>query len=634
MTAFAPFSTRRRVRSSVTVVRRPSCGPGTLSMAAVAVALTLAQTAPVRAEPQVGAPIAGTSIAAADAAGTGSGTGTGTEPGPAPDSDTDVEATARALGKYLAGRTAQYDNDIAGAADHYGAALAADPDSPRLMRRAYFYLAADGRVDEAMAVADRAVSAIPVEDFAPLLLAVDAMRAGDPQTAVDRLAALEPRGINGLIQPLTLAWARLAAGDPDGAEQALEPARRMASASRLVDLHAAMLADVAGDPDRAAARIDAYLKDGPPENARPLELLVTVLVRLDRADEARAVIAAYSAREPVPMAVRDLAARLALDPQTEASDPVTTATDGFAEALYHSGLVFSQGQAAETGIVLMRLALAVRPGLARAAVAIAEILRRLEQYAASNAVLSGLALEGRPTLDYLVRLYRAENLENLDRIEDALADYDALAAAFPEQVEPLVDKGDLLRRSERFSEAAEAYGRAIDRLEPDAPMLWPVLYRRGIVFERAGAWDRAEADFLRALDLHPDQPEVLNYLGYSWLDRGENIERAVDMVREAVRQRPNDGYIVDSLGWGYYLLGRFDEAVTELERAVELRPQDWTINDHLGDAYWRVGRRTEARFQWERALSLEPDPDVAETIRHKLSEGLPRLDPRGPGAPR
>ncbi|MBB4287530.1 tetratricopeptide repeat protein [Roseospira goensis] len=532
-----------------------------------------------------------------------------------------------ALGKYLAARTAQYHNDIQAAAENYAAALAADPDNPLLMRRSYYYLAAAGRFDLAVAVAQRAVAAIPGDDFAPLLLATDAMRQDRPDRAAALLGELEPRGLNGLLQPLMAAWAILGTGDLDAALAALEPARRLSSARRLADLHAALMALLAGAPERAAPLVDAYLEAGPPDNVRALELLAMLQVRLGRVAEARDLLAAYAAAGPTPPSVMRLADRLGREGASAAPDLVETPRDGFAEALHYSGLMVNQGQGSDTAIVLMRLALAVKPDFSRARLAIAETLRRMERFAAANAELSRMDTADDPSLDYIVQLYMAENLENLDRIDEALARYDSLAADHPDQVEPLVDKGDLLRRAERFEAAAAAYGAAIDRMSEDDGLLWPVLYRRGIAHERAGQWDRAEADFLRALELEPNQPEVLNYLGYSWLDRGEHIERAVEMVQEAVRQRPNDGYIVDSLGWGYYLLGRYEAAVTELERAVELRPQDWTINDHLGDAYWRVGRRTEARFQWERALSLEPDPDTVDVITRKLSEGLPPAEP-------
>ncbi|MBB4314727.1 tetratricopeptide repeat protein [Roseospira marina] len=554
---------------------------------------------------------------------------------PPADAAEDAESTAttddedrpsgRALGQYLAGRTAQYANDISAAATHFSAALEADPGNTMLMRRAYYYLMADGRFDEAVDVAHQAVVAMSGEDFAPLLMATAAMRDGRPDQAVGWLWPLEPQGLNGLLQPLLVAWAHLGDGNLEDALRDLDPAREMVSARRLVDLHAALLADIGGDKARAATLIDAYLKDGPPDNARPLELMAMLLVHQGRTDEALEMVRTYIAGGPVPLAVTDLAARLEAQGAAGVPDLLTTPSDGFAEALYHIGLVVNQGQGSDTAIVLMRMALAVKPDFPRAALGIAETLRRMERFEAANAVLDGIDSRDDAALDYVVQLYRAENLERLDRIDEALAHYDALAEAHPEQVEPLVDKGDLLRRADRFAAAADAYRVALTRLEAgetDPAAVWPILYRRGIAHERAGAWDAARADFERALELEPNQPEVLNYLGYSLMDRGENIEQALEMVREAVRQRPDDGYIVDSLGWGYYLLGRYDEAVEELERAVALRPQDWTINDHLGDAYWRVGRRTEARFQWERALSLEPREDAVPGIEEKLSIGL------------
>ena len=538
--------------------------------------------------------------------------------------DAGPRPSAAALGHYLAARTAQFANDIDGAATHYAQALEADPENLMLMRRAYYYLTADGRFDEAVAVARHTLQADPEDDFAPLLMASAAMRDGRFADALETLKTLKPEGLNGLLQPLMAAWAALAAERGlDAATPLLEPARRLTSARGLVDLHAALLAHVAGRPEDASRRLDAYLDDGPPQNVRPLELTLALLVALDRTEDAQALLGALTKSASLPVTARTMAARLKAGQTDAITLPVDSARAGFAEALYHIGLVLNQGQGSDTAIVLMRLAMAVKPDFARAGLAIAETLRRMERFAAANSqVLESLDAAGDQDLDYLRRLYRAENLEHLDRIDEALTLYDALAEAYPDRVDPLVDKGDLLRRDERYMASAEAYAAALTRMDETDALLWPVLYRRGIALERAGAWDEAEADFLRALDLEPDQADVLNYLGYSWLDRGEHIERAVEMVREAVRQRPDDGYIVDSLGWGYYLLGRYEDAVRELERAVELRPQDPTINDHLADAYWRVGRRAEARFQWERALSLEPEPDQIEAITRKLEDGL------------
>ena len=142
---------------------------------------------------------------------------------------------------------------------------------------------------------------------------------------------------------------------------------------------------------------------------------------------------------------------------------------------------------------------------------------------------------------------------------------------------------------------------------------WNIFYQRGIAYERLKEWPKAEPNFRKALELQPDQPQVLNYLGYSWVDMNMNLEGRPGDDPKAVDLRPSDGYIVDSLGWAYFRLGRFDDAVREMERAVSLKPEDPVLNDHLGDAYWRVGRKLEATFQWSHARDMKPDPDVLAT---------------------
>ena len=224
-------------------------------------------------------------------------------------------------------------------------------------------------------------------------------------------------------------------------------------------------------------------------------------------------------------------------------------------------------------------------------------------------------------LYWSARLRIAGNLEALDRDDDAIDLLRVLTTEDPSRPDPLVSLGDLLRSNKRFPESVNAYDRAIEVLGEIDKRHWTILYSRGISLERSRRWDRAEKDFQRALELNPEQPYVLNYLGYSWVDQGINLDRARKMIERAVQLRPNDGYIVDSLGWVLYRLKDFKGAVDKLERAVELRPQDPTINDHLGDAYWRVGRQNEARFQWRHALSLKQADTKGDHIEYKIING-------------
>jgi Flp pilus assembly protein TadD len=198
-----------------------------------------------------------------------------------------------------------------------------------------------------------------------------------------------------------------------------------------------------------------------------------------------------------------------------------------------------------------------------------------------------------------------------------------IAHDFPDSPVPLLREGDILRSKNRFAEAAVVYDHAIERIKTPRSSDWVAYYDRGICYERSRQWPKAEADFKRALALSPDEPFVLNYLGYSWADMGRNLVQARDMIEKAVQRRPNDGAIIDSLGWVMLRQGLTADAVKTLERAVELEPEDASINGHLGDAYWAAGRKLEATYQWRRALIFHPEPDDAAKLEAKLQGGQP-----------
>ncbi|MBV8826053.1 MAG: tetratricopeptide repeat protein, partial [Hyphomicrobiales bacterium] len=216
----------------------------------------------------------------------------------------------------------------------------------------------------------------------------------------------------------------------------------------------------------------------------------------------------------------------------------------------------------------------------------------------------------------------AIDLDALDRTDEAKKRLDKLIADRPRDLDAIRALGDILRERKQYADCASTYSRGIAALATPEKQNWYLFYFRGICYERSKQWPLAEADLKKALDLYPEQPHVLNYLGYSWVDQGINLDEGMRMIRRAVEQRPDDGYIVDSLGWAYFRINNYDEAVKNLERAVELKPEDPTINDHLGDAYWKVGRFLEAAFQWSHARDLKPDADELARIEAKLKSGL------------
>ena len=294
--------------------------------------------------------------------------------------------------------------------------------------------------------------------------------------------------------------------------------------------------------------------------------------------------------------------------------------EGVSEALFNIASTMTRQNSAQLALIYGRLSIYLKPDFDLAQMLVAGILESMNRNA--DAIETYQSVKQTSPLHWAARLRIAGNLEALERDDEAIELLRVLTKEDPTRPGPLVSLGDLLRSDKHFEESIDAYDRAVSLLGDIEKRHWTILYSRGISLERARQWRRAELDFERALELNPEQPYVLNYLGYSWVDQGINLDRARKMIERAVELRPNDGYIVDSLGWVLYRLGDFKGAVEQLERAVELRSQDPTINDHLGDAYWRAGRQNEARFQWRRALTLKPKEDQIPAIEEKILRGL------------
>ena len=288
-------------------------------------------------------------------------------------------------------------------------------------------------------------------------------------------------------------------------------------------------------------------------------------------------------------------------------------------------------------MVYLRLSLFLAPKNGLALITLADLYDRLKQNEQAVAIYESVA-EGSP-LRTTADIQIAQLLDNLGKKKES-ADYlGRIVADHPDDEDALLALGNAQRGDKKYADAVKTYDTAIAASKKPEKVEWLLFYFRGIAYERQGKWTEAVADFRHALALSPDQPLVLNYLGYSWVDRGENLDEAFAMLHKAVELRPSDGYIVDSLGWAYYKLGKSDEAVKELERAIDLKPGDPSINDHLGDAYWRVGRRLYAHFHWNHARDLGPQPEDKAKIVDKIDHGLPpdktpeSADAKDPGGP-
>ena len=522
-------------------------------------------------------------------------------------------------GAYLAGRHAQETRDYAAAATWFEDALKSDPASPELISRTFLMEASEGRFERARLLAQQELTLDSTDAVAELILLIDRIKAGDKAGALARAEALPGDGVHRYLGPLALGWTRMAVGDLAGADEALRRLDKFNGFAPLEYYQLGLLYDFAGQPDRAEENFKKTLEVTGQLNWRLTDAMANFYERHGRADEAEALYQRFIKDN----AGSELAESVLTRKPAELPPPplINSAEDGLAEALFDLASVVNQPESIDLALLYSRCALQVRPHLPLAQLLLSDVLSAQNKPEESLAILAEIP----PSSPYSwsARLRVAADLEMLDRTEEAIAQLKQMSAESPTRAGAEMQLGDLLRGKKRFAEAVEAYDEAIKRLDAAGmPERWSLYYSRGIALERSGQWKPSEADLLHALELKPEQPLVLNYLGYSWIDRGENLERGLKMIEKAVELRPEDGYIVDSLGWAHYRLGDYSSAVEYLEKAIELVPEDPTINDHLGDAYWQSGRPSEARFQWRRALQFGPEADEVKPIEAKLDRGL------------
>ncbi len=520
-------------------------------------------------------------------------------------------------GSYLAGRFAQHQDDWDAAAQYMEQALAANPSDLSLLRRAYILKLGEGEMDTALDMAKRLTSQDGEPQLSAVLLIADALKNGRLDEAEALTRRMPREGLALFIGPLYDAWLSVAKGeDTAKAQQALAPLEARSGFAALYNLHLALILDLGGKPSEAAGPYNRTTENEPP--LRVVQLVGNFLERQGRRDEAKALYESFRANNPESLMAEPMLK--ALESGTPPQPIITDAAHGVAEALFDLGIALHQEGAEETALLFARIALHLRPDMALAHLMIGDIMESREHYEKAQSAYK--ALEQDPTLGWTARLRMADSLAQMERTDEAIALFSQLVAERPERTDALVRLGDLYRIAKRYDEAVDAYTKALERIGAPLERHWAIFYARALCFDKLDRWPQTETDLKKALELQPDEPYLLNYLGYSWVDRGQNLDRAKAMIERAVELKPRDGYIVDSLGWALYQIGEFEVAVGKLERAVELRPVDSTINDHLGDAYWRVGRHTEARFQWQRALRTAEEEKDKEAIRAKIDKGL------------
>jgi tetratricopeptide (TPR) repeat protein len=522
-----------------------------------------------------------------------------------------------AAGSYLAARHASVDRDAAAASAFYLSALRADPKNGELLDRAFISALADGDVGEAVKLADRILTVDKNNRVARLVVGVNALKQKQYALAQTNINQSVRGPITDLVATLLSSWALYGAGNTTGAIANIDKLNGPEWYPIFKDLHAGMILELANKQKDAGVRFErAYKLDD--SALRVADAYGRWLSRNKDQADATAVYEAFDKKLPhhplVEEGLRETKAGKKLAPLAD------SAQTGAAEALYGIGASLTRRGGEDLALVYLQLALYLNPNHALALLSLADLYESVKKPSMAISVYERVPA-GSP-LKRNAQIQMASDLDAVDRGEEGIKILKTVISEDPKDVEAIIALGNIERSRKKFADCSDTYSKGIDATDPAKPN-WVLYYFRGICEERSKQWPKSEADMKKALDLQPEQANVLNYLGYSWIDQGINLDDAMKMIRKAVDQRPDDGYIVDSLGWAYFRIGDYDNAVKTLERAIDLKPEDPTINDHLGDAYWRVGRTLEARFQWQHARDLKPDPEDIPKIEAKLRDGLP-----------
>ncbi len=529
-----------------------------------------------------------------------------------------------ATGSYLAARHASNLNDYEFAATYFTRALARDSKNTDLMEQAVLYKVAAGRVRDAVPIARQLVETDSDHRIAQLVLVAEHLRKSEYEKAEERLESFGTDSFNVITAQLLKGWTAHGAGDEEKAQEAFAELSGQNLFGYFGRYHSALATAIGGDSKATDEAFSTAVGDDKP-SVRMAEAYGRFLERDDRADEAAELYGEVMATAP-----SDPVLSVAIDRATssDAEKPellVNNAQEGVAEAMFGlAGAFAREDGGVRLSLVYVQLALELNPKMEAARVLLGNVMEAQQRWD-SAAETYGSVSKDSPYYR-IAQIGRADALGRVDKIDEALETLTSLEKDHPEEVSLPIARGDLLRRVERYEEAGVAYDRAIELTPNPESRHWSLFYARGVCRERTGDWDSAEADLQKALEFRPNQAHVLNYLGYSWIEQGKNLEEAREMIERAVAVRPDDGYIADSLGWVQYRLGDFDAAVETMQRAVELNPTDPVINDHYGDTLWVVGRRLEARFQWKRAQSFKPEEeDLQERIKAKLEKGLDKV---------
>jgi tetratricopeptide (TPR) repeat protein len=545
-------------------------------------------------------------------------------------------------GAFLAAFTADSDGDHKNAIDLYRVALDFEPNNLQLQERLMINLFLNGDFEEGVKLAQTLKKDPAVERVTSLALGIDAIRQKQYAKARKLLVYKGPNDLDRMMNNLLVAWADFGAGKKKEALESVTSLDGPEWFKIFKNYHAGVMSALAGDTDGARKFLSDAITDKEGGAAAQDVFVRSVIalagVEAQSGNKQKAFDAIASGEELTGRYAPFQTVRAMIDMNVPIKPQIGNAADGAGSVLFSVGSALNQSVSGNAGMrdnaqeivaFYLNAALALSPDSADVMILLGSV--------ADGAGKPEKAIEYYRKVDPSSPMHRVSELQlGLDlaqtgKQEEAERHLKALIAEDPSDFRSYLALGSVYADKENYAAMASTYDDAVKAIGPTPTRSqWAVFYQRGIAYERLKKWPEAEPNFKKALELFPDQPQVLNYLGYSWIDMNMHLDEGMAMIKKAVELRPDDGYIVDSLGWAYYRTGKYEDAVRELQRAVQLKEGDATINDHYGDALWRAGRQLEATFQWNRALIAKPEPELEAKIKDKLKSGLPDLNGKTP----
>lgn len=527
-------------------------------------------------------------------------------------------------GAYLAGRIAGSDGHIDLAIEYFKQALSYQPNNPQMLQDMLFSLLSIGDFKQAIPIAKKLKTGSNVDRFVRLTLATDAFKNNKFNDVKTLLKLNENTDMDKLVTGLLSAWATYGNGNKNLAITQLKNIIGPAWYDIFTNYQLALMSELSGKKQDAEKYYNQAINDqqggvsAPDTYERVIISYASFQLRNNKRKEALILLSngekLLSGRDALKSIRQDVEKGGTIAPF------VKTPRDGASEVFYDIGTAINHNRAETFARIILQMSLELNPHNDATIFQLAATSSKLQQFDKAIEFYKKIPKNSSYYRDGELRL--AVSLSSAKKNDEAIEHLMALEKQYPDDRRISMSLAGIYMQEKNYTAATEVMNRAISYVKSPQRADWIMFYQRGTAFEALKNWSKAEPDLRKALELFPNQPQVLNYLGYSLIDRNIKLDEALNMVKKAAEQAPDDGYIVDSLGWAYYKLGRYQDAVNVLENAVKMRPEDATINDHLGDAYWQVGRKLEATFQWQHALAAKPENDEIKKIEDKLKVGL------------